>query len=130
MAPVQDCYRGHHWPRSPTATLTRGASASDNGAAMTRTLALFLLLSTSRALAADTVPTPALAALKPALRERIDRLALATPPQKTAEMSLDLSGDVAAWLLRHVALSDEEEQEAAAPVHARILAEHKDRIRP
>src|SRR5947209_20005111 len=68
--------------------------------------------------------------LTAAVRERIDRLALASPPQKTAEMSLDLGGDVAAWLLKHVALSDEEEQELAAPVHERILAEHQGRIRP
>src|SRR5262245_47402556 len=73
---------------------------------------------------------PSAASLTAAVRARIDRLAMQQPPQKTAEVSLDLTGDVAAWLLQHVSLSDEEEQEAAAPVHERILAEHKGRIRP
>jgi pimeloyl-ACP methyl ester carboxylesterase len=72
---------------------------------------------------------PKLDALTPAIRERIDRLALRQPPQKTAELSVDLAGDLTVWLLRRVSLTAEEEQEAAAPLHRRILEEHKGRIR-
>jgi hypothetical protein len=73
---------------------------------------------------------PALTALTPAARERIDRAAMQQPAEKTGEISVDLAGDLTVWLMQHLSLSAEEELQAAALVHQRILDEHKGRIRP
>src|SRR5438132_1146051 len=73
---------------------------------------------------------PAPTALTPAARERIDCAAMQQPAEKTGELSVDLAGDLTVWLMQHLSLSAAEEQEAAAPVHQRILDQHKGRIRP
>src|SRR5438067_1041156 len=91
---------------------------------MNSALSLLLLL------AAPEPAPPALADLKPAVRERIDRVALQQPPEKTGELSVDLAGDLTVWLLARLSLSAEEEKEAAAPVHKRLLDEHRGRVRP
>ncbi len=91
---------------------------------MTRSLVLTILL---------TAPALGFAApgdLTPAVRQRADRLALDTPPDRARERGVDVAGDLTSWLIRRVTLTDEEELAAATVVHKDLLRQHRDKVRP
>src|SRR5947209_7680182 len=68
---------------------------------------------------------PALKTLTADARQRVDRLALREPLDKPAERSVDLAGNVSAWLIKHLSLTDAEETDAASKVYQELLQEHK-----
>src|SRR5438128_417900 len=49
-------------------------------------------------------------------RQRADRLALDEPLDKPTERAVDLAGNVSAWLIKHLSLTDAEEADAASKV--------------
>src|SRR5262249_16263989 len=71
------------------------------------------------------LPFPDLTAIQ---RERLDRLALRATIEKPAERSIDLTGHVSGWALRHWSLSAREEADAAVEVHRAILEQHRNKI--
>jgi Zn-dependent protease with chaperone function/pimeloyl-ACP methyl ester carboxylesterase len=72
---------------------------------------------------------PALKDLTRDARQRADRLALREPLDKPAERAVDLAGNVSAWLIKHLSLTDSEEADAARKVHQELLLEHKRRVK-
>jgi Zn-dependent protease with chaperone function/pimeloyl-ACP methyl ester carboxylesterase len=74
-------------------------------------------------------PPLAVAELTPAVRQRADRLALDTPPERARERGVDVAGDLSAWLIKNVTLTDEEELAAAALVHEEVLKKAGDKAR-
>jgi pimeloyl-ACP methyl ester carboxylesterase len=68
--------------------------------------------------------------LTPARRQQIDRMALKAALENTAERSVDLAGNLGAWVLRQVILTAEEERDAARAANERILRQQKGRVRP
>jgi hypothetical protein len=77
--------------------------------------ALAAVLLAPFALAAEPAP------LTPPVRERLDRQALALPPETIPEEAVDLAGDLASWLVSQVPLTPEEERDHAAARHREIL---------
>src|SRR5688572_26520039 len=117
-----------------TAGINPAARFPDRGKepAMIRSLrllfSLFALLAASENVSAAPVLTTN--ALTPAVRERIDALALKSAPERTAERSIDVAGDLTAWLIKNVTLTDEEERAAADAAHRAILRQRQARVRP
>ncbi|HUY91006.1 MAG TPA: M48 family metalloprotease [Pirellulales bacterium] len=71
--------------------------------------------------AAAEQPRPNVAALTPALRQKIDELAGRSPAPNLHEQSVDFSGNVVAWLISQAALSPAEELRAAEQSNQELL---------
>src|SRR5262245_15108511 len=94
-------------------------------------LATLLLLTTGTPHVPAAPPregVPALAELTDPVRQRLDRAALASPAERAAQRTVDVSGDFTAWLLQRWALTPSEERRAAEEVHRRILADHRGKV--
>ena len=74
------------------------------------------------------VPSPR--RLTPAVRQRIDREALATSLEEPSERGVDLAGDLGAWILRGLVLTAAEEFDAASAAHRSLLKQHQGHVLP